>query len=266
MRVPPRIGAFGISHPAGLPHDVPSVCETFAAYHIEDPWAQNPRKPLLPNAFAHCSPFPACCKPLTLAPRLSSAEPWCPCRHASCHLATSRREDYSLSRSIGWGGCSVVRRSLYAVACMYERTPVYSCAAGIEPAHPTARGICISVSLGRSLLVRVATLLAAFSPAAAISIPRNAPRIDECANARPNVARFRFRRYPSGRGAGRAQLSTLPIAARSCSFPPSGARAPLRSHSPRHASTQRAERTNYQRQSVADDLKSATYALWESAY
>ena len=85
---------------------MPSVCETFAAYHIEDPWSQNPRKPLLPNAFAHCSPFPACCKPLTLAPRLSSAEPWRPCRHASCHLATSRRENYSLSRSIAWDGCS----------------------------------------------------------------------------------------------------------------------------------------------------------------
>lgn len=134
--------------------------------------------------------------------------------------------DYSLSRSIAWGGCSVVRRSLYAVACMYERTPVYSCAAGIEPAHPTGRLICISVSLGRSLLVRVATLLAAFSPAAAISTPRNAPRIDECANARPNVARFRFRRYPSGRGAGRAQLSTLLIAARSCPFHRIGVCAP----------------------------------------
>ena len=122
---------------------MPSVCETFAAYQIENPWAQNPRKPLLSNAFAHCSPFPACCKPLTIAQRLSSAESRRPCRLTSCHLATSRRGDYSLSRSIAWVGCFVVRRLLYAVPCMYEQTPVYSCAAGIEPAHPTGRLIYV---------------------------------------------------------------------------------------------------------------------------
>lgn len=43
--------------------------------------------------------------------------------------------------------------------------------------------------------MRVATLLAAFSPAAAISLPRNAPRIDECG------------RYPSGRGYARVSLA-----------------------------------------------------------
>lgn len=118
---------------------------------------------------------------------------------------------------------------------MYGKKPVISCAAGIEPAHPTARIITISGSLGRSLLVRVATLLAAFSPAAAISHPRNAPRIDECANARHNVARFRFRRYPSGRGAGRAQLSTLPIAARPCPISTHRGLRSLRSRAPRHA-------------------------------
>lgn len=85
---------------------------------------------------------------------------------------------------------------------MYGKKPVISCAAGIEPAHPTARLITISGYLGRSLLVRVATLLAAFSPAAAISNPRNAPRIDECANARPQCCAlpisplpFRSRRW-----------------------------------------------------------------------
>ena len=118
---------------------------------------------------------------------------------------------------------------------MYGKKPVISCAAGIEPAHPTARLICISGSLGRSLLVRVATLLAAFSPAAAISNPRNAPRIDECANARPQCCAlpisplpFRSRRW--ARATLHASHCGAPLP-----FPTHRGLRSLRSRAPRHA-------------------------------
>lgn len=118
---------------------------------------------------------------------------------------------------------------------MYGKKPVISCAAGIEPAHPTARIICISGSLGRSLLVRVATLLAAFSPAAAISNPRNAPRIDECANARPQCCAlpisplpFRSRRW--ARATIHASHCGAPLP-----FPTHRGLRSLRSRAPRHA-------------------------------
>ena len=118
---------------------------------------------------------------------------------------------------------------------MYGKKPVISCAAGIEPAHPTARLICISGSLGRSLLASVATLLAAFSPAAAITNPHHARRIDECANARPQCCAlpisplpFRSRRW--ARATLHASHCGAPLP-----FPTHRGLRSLRSRAPRHA-------------------------------
>lgn len=76
-----------------------------------------------------------------------------------------------------------------------------------------------------------------------ITIPHHPTRhscSSECANAQPLVARLRNPASYSVAGCALA-ASTLLIAARPSLSSRSGVRAPLRSHSPRHAATRRAE-------------------------
>ena len=78
----------------------------------------------------------------------------------------------------------------------------------------------------------------AFSPYGAPSpSPSNPPaarRIAECANARPKSARFRYRRFLFGRGAGRAHSPRFPLRR----LPSQRGSRSLRSRSPRHAAAE----------------------------
>lgn len=78
--------------------------------------------------------------------------------------------------------------------------------------------------------------LCAFPPCGAQSpspsFPPAARRIAECANAQPKSARFRYRRFLFGRGAGRAHSPRFPLRR----LPYHRGSRFLRSRSPRHAS------------------------------
>ena len=86
------------------------------------------------------------------------------------------------------------------------------------------------------------------------SFPPAARRIAECANARPKSARFRYRRFLFGRGAGRAHSPRFSLRR----LHPTGVRASCGRARP---ATQAAEPVNFHRSGVADGLAQAARGL-----
>lgn len=108
----------------------------------------------------------------------------------------------------------------------HRRRPYKRVWATFDVAHIAGRKICISVSLGRSYLASGGNPACGLLPSARNLLPH--PPLPGRTNALTldaMCARFRNRRFLFGRGAGRAPLSTLPIAARALAFPLAGVRA-----------------------------------------
>lgn len=88
-----------------------------------------------------------------------------------------RAFNYSLSRSIGWGGCSTIGGMLFSAFVGDSPSKAGACrmsasVTAFDAVPPLARKIClVSCGRGAATLRASATLLAAFSPAAAISLP-----------------------------------------------------------------------------------------------
>ena len=168
-----------------------------------------------------------------------------------CHFATSR-----LSRAPPNGAPRPTRGNVrFALSLSFRhlrRSAVIRFRLPVEGRRKSCALLFLSAAaLGRSSVAGGGSLFLPCLPSVLPCPVGNLPRFSFASAARPRPCaltlcpglRSRYRRFLFGRGAAPAAAALL-IAARACPLPLAGARAPLRSRSPRHAAkhTRRAVR------------------------